>query len=205
MVCRPKEIINPPIDSAATLDLGVFNLKNMENTCKKCGETKDVSLFVKNKKCLKGVTNLCLNCVNNKPKNLNYLKEYKRKYYLENKNKIKEKSKIYYLENSESIKKNVENYTKENIEKIAISRRNSYYKNRDERLEKRKKWYEENKEYSKDKIRKRNKINIDKLNCVYIKKRLKDKGFTKEQITPELIEVQKIIIKTKRLCKTSQI
>jgi hypothetical protein len=47
-----------------------------------------------------------------------------------------------------------------------------------------------------------------KLNLIpsYLKAKLKQKGFTNEQITnnPELIEVQKLIIKTKRLCKTSQ-
>jgi hypothetical protein len=40
----------------------------------------------------------------------------------------------------------------------------------------------------------------------YLKAKLKQKGFTNEQIknNPEILEVQKLIIKTKRLCKTSQ-
>jgi len=46
---------------------------------------------------------------------------------------------------------------------------------------------------------------IKVLGNSYLNKCLTQKGFTKEQITPELIEVQRIIIKTKRLCKTSKI
>ena len=40
----------------------------------------------------------------------------------------------------------------------------------------------------------------------YLKSKLKQKGFTNEQIknNPELLEIQKILIKTIRLCKTSQ-
>jgi hypothetical protein len=47
---------------------------------------------------------------------------------------------------------------------------------------------------------KQQKIN---LNFSYVKKALKKKGFTNQDITniPELIEVQKEIIKIKRLCK----
>jgi len=41
------------------------------------------------------------------------------------------------------------------------------------------------------------------LNFSYVKARLKKRGFTNEQILmhPELIETQKIILQTKRLCK----
>jgi hypothetical protein len=40
----------------------------------------------------------------------------------------------------------------------------------------------------------------------YIKQQLRSKGFTKQQIidNPEIIEVQRLMIKTKRLCKTLQ-
>ena len=40
----------------------------------------------------------------------------------------------------------------------------------------------------------------------YIKQQLRSRGFTKQQIidNPEIIEVQRLMIKTKRLCKTSQ-
>ena len=45
---------------------------------------------------------------------------------------------------------------------------------------------------------------VEKLSQFYVRARLREIGFTKEQIeqTPELLEVIKIIIKTKRLCKS---
>ena len=49
------------------------------------------------------------------------------------------------------------------------------------------------------------KNNTIELKNTYIKAKLKAKGFLNQQITPELIEVQRIISKTKRLCKTSKI
>ncbi len=54
--------------------------------------------------------------------------------------------------------------------------------------------------------KKRHKKYIENLNNWYLKEKLKKKGFTIEQINnnPELLEVQKLIIKTKRLCKTLQ-
>ena len=53
--------------------------------------------------------------------------------------------------------------------------------------------------------KKREQFRRDEITDRYAKKILREKrGFKKEQITPELIEVQRLIIKTKRLCKTLQ-
>jgi hypothetical protein len=49
------------------------------------------------------------------------------------------------------------------------------------------------------------KKSIASLSETYIKKQLKKEGYTDGQMKqyPELIEIKRIIIKTKRLCKTS--
>jgi len=63
-----------------------------------------------------------------------------------------------------------------------------------------KKWHLNNPE----KLKETKKNYTNELGKGYLNSQLRSKGFKKEQITPELLEVQKIIIKTKRLCKTSQ-
>jgi len=73
-----------------------------------------------------------------------------------------------------------------------------------------KKWREKTNYFSSEKYKKRKKayrakkqvIDRTELNRHYVYVQLYNKGFTNEQITDELIELQKIIIKTKRLCKT---
>ena len=100
-------------------------------------------------------------------------------------------------------------------------RRNIVMKSRNKRVEKHRengrRYYSENKEkykqWVKDNPDKRKNIAnshakkmIDTLGNSYVKKLAKRIGFTKEQLNenPEITETIKIIIKTKRLCKTSQ-
>ena len=141
----------------------------MKNTCKKCGETKDISLFPKHKKCVKGVRNECKKCTNliavflskSRPrKNTAERKEWRKEYYLKNKSAL--------------------------INKAFA-------------------WAESNKEKRLECQKKVNNRASETLADRYVKKALREKGFKTNQITPELIEVQRLIIKTKRLCKTSQI
>jgi len=141
----------------------------MENTCIKCNEKKDVSLFVKDKRLKIGFQNKCKICSSLDAKkwhelNKDYKKEYQHKYRKDN-----------YKSVCLSVKERVNFYNKNNPIK-----------------------YLEN-------YNKANSTRIIKITNSYIINILNRKGFTKEQITPELIEVQRIIIKTKRLCKTSKI
>jgi DNA-directed RNA polymerase subunit RPC12/RpoP len=54
--------------------------------------------------------------------------------------------------------------------------------------------------YKISKISKRNKIKD--LHPTYVNFLLKDKGFAKEEINPILYDIQLLMVKTKRLCKT---
>jgi hypothetical protein len=147
----------------------------MENTCIKCNETKDISLFVKNKKCKNGVAKTCNKCNN------------KRVVFLRANSKEKKNSEKLYREKTKSkAKEYADKYYKTNTLK-AIERVNNFLI--------------KNPNYAKESSKK----TVNTATDCYIKVKLKSKGFSKEQITPELIEVQRIIIKTKRLCKTSKI
>ena len=76
----------------------------------------------------------------------------------------------------------------------------------EKRKEYTKKYYQENKEKTKEYAIKKSKQNIILLKPTYIKKRLKDKGFYKEDIesNPMLIELQRAIIINKRLTKNNK-
>jgi len=56
---------------------------------------------------------------------------------------------------------------------------------------------------NKEKREERNRYNVDNLTNCYVKSIALNKGYTKDMIRrePEILEIIKIIIKTKRLCK----
>ena len=96
--------------------------------------------------------------------------EYMRKYYAANKEKTK----------AHSVKWNAEN-----PEKIKASNAKHFAKK-----------YAENPE----KFKARSTRSVADLKESYIKSKLRKQGFKNEQITPELIELKRITLKTKRLC-----
>ena len=97
--------------------------------------------------------------------------EYMREYYTENKEKIK----------ARSVKWNAEN-----PEKFKASNAKCYAKK-----------YAENPE----KFKARSTRSVADLKESYIKCKLRKQGFKNEQITPELIELKRITLKTTRLCR----
>jgi len=107
-----------------------------------------------------------------------------KKWAKQNKDKLKEKNKIYREKNKEKIK------AKRNL-KIWESQTKIYYK----------KYREKNKINILKSSRKYTKKLVDNLDEKYCKYLLKEQGFTTEQIeqNQELIEVKRLIIKTKRL------
>jgi hypothetical protein len=82
-------------------------------------------------------------------------------------------------------------------EKRREANREYYKKTREKQKERVKEWRGKNPEKVKDYGRSIGHKVID----IYVKTNLIAKGFPKETITPELIEVQRLIIKTKRLTK----
>jgi len=98
--------------------------------------------------------------------------EYIKKYYQENK--------INSPENKIKIAQERKKYRLENKKKIDKYRKKY-------RLENKKAASKYQKKY------------VEKLNIPYLKSLLKQQGFSSEQLTPEIIELKLILIKTKRL------
>lgn len=94
----------------------------------------------------------------------------------------------------------------ENKEKVIASQRKSRLKNIEHHRERGREYYKNNKDKRLQYGLPRQKLQIEQLSDWYIKRKLIRSGFTKEHINEnkELIEVKRLIIKTKRLCKTSQ-
>lgn len=88
-------------------------------------------------------------------------------------------NKSYREKNIDKIKQQSKEYSILNIEKIRLKEKNR----------------------NKDTVREREKRYVNEANDLYIKKRLKSQGFPKESITPELIELKRITLKTTRLCR----
>jgi len=162
----------------------------MEKKCKKCLELKDVFLFNKNKQNKDGLYTYCIICE----------RILKRIYYLNNKKKILNKAKNYYSLNNNDRLFYAKQYQKNNPDKINKYQR--LYRVKKPKVCKKisEKYYQNNKE----KISQKFILSSQKTDDRYIKIQLNKNGFKKEQITPELIEVKRLIIKTIRLCKTLQ-
>lgn len=109
-------------------------------------------------------------------------REYRKLSYQRNKSRGIAKAKEWRLNNREKIKKWYKLWANNNAEKLR---------------EKKKQWADNNTEKLRELSKKKREILLD----TYVKSRLRRNGFPKEAITPELIEVQRLIIKTKRLTK----
>ena len=108
--------------------------------------------------------------------------EYMRKYRAKNKEKLKAKKAKYRAENAEKIKSYRAKWGAENPEKIKASQAE---------------WFAKNAE--KEKARRAK--SIAELKDGYVEEMLRRQGFKKEQITPELMELKRITLKTTRLCR----
>lgn len=126
-------------------------------------------------------------------------KEWAKQYREKNKLILKEKALIsnakFRLNNPEYSKQSSEKFRKNNPE---------YHKNKNKLDYKKNKEYHAKKSFlynknNKDRINKNANKRTERLADSYVVNKLKQNGFSKESITPELIEVKRIILKTKRL------
>lgn len=179
--------------------------------CSKCLVEKPLSEYYKDKRRMYGITSQCKQCM--------YITS--RKYVINNKEKINKIKKLWAELNSDKIKKARLDWEKKHPDNLKAKAQKYRKKNPDKVKKWRTDWINrkpENKTkvknylklYSKDYGKKNNeKIKAlctyqrDELYYCYINAKLKRQGFKKEDITPELIEVKRLLIKIKRLCKTS--
>jgi len=153
-------------------------------TCTKCGEEKPLSEFSRNRNRLRGDCKECRAA-------------YHRKYAKENREKKRAADKKYRLNNKEKISKKAHEYHKKNKEKRNTYALDRYYADHDKNKQRSLIWQRENREHYNE----RKSLAVKNLSTGYCTDILKQKGFPKEQITPELIEAQRALIKLKRAIK----
>ena len=171
--------------------------------CNCCRIEKNIDLFKNRKDSIDGKRNECKMCSAEKNKiwkkqNPEIVKKNNKIYRQKHREQINKRAVIYYhkpyakiwkKKNPEKAKEIVNRWKKKNIDKV-------------------RKWDIDWKSKNPDKVKKtRHKHTANSINNAdkeYITRQLTKKGFLKNDITEELINVQQIIIKTKRLCKTLQ-
>lgn len=197
-------------------------------TCKKCGVSKIWGEMVKDNRSEIKIRRKCKDCKNQEQRSAIEIKgkdaqrEYYREWSAKNRGYQKKYQKQYWAKRGISSAEYQRQYWAENREKLSKGQRAWRKSNPKSRAETNKRYLgshpEKNAEFIK---RKREKEKIDrvanpekyrgyraklreKLSTGYVKDRLRRNGFTLKQIeqNPELINIQRIIIQTKRLCKT---
>ena len=152
--------------------------------CKKCGEEKNIDEFSTDKRNKNGLSCKCKTCY----------KEYRDthfKKYQKNKEKATTYNKIYYQLNKEKIINAVREWEKLNP--------NIKYK--EAKAKASRKYYNNNIDLVKEKSKNRHKKAKEQCKDFYIKRLLKEDGFSSELINPELIIIKRDIIKIKRVIK----
>ncbi len=190
-------------------------METTHKTCSKCKEKKEISFFCKNKRNKDGLNGVCRDCkhkekVRWRKENPEKLKEEKKRYRLKNPEKFREMSRNYMKNNLDKISERIKNKYLNNPELIEIDKikaKNYRIFNKQRLSELRVKYLIHNKERLNANNRVRSKKYRETLKNSYVKSTLTSRGFNLSQISKEaikeLIEVQTIILKTKRLCKTS--
>lgn len=107
-----------------------------QKTCKKCGETKGLSLFYKDKNLRDGHMNLCKDCQ----------KSYQKRIYQEKRTEKLEYQKKYAKKNADKIREYHKKWCQENAERKREVQKKYYLENREQHRERQKKWNEANRE-----------------------------------------------------------
>lgn len=187
-----------PTDKKGVADAG-------SKICTKCKLIKSVSEYCVNNQLKSGLNSSCKECQSNAFKkyrnsNKKKLKEYNDKWREENKKLHSEMAKLWKSKNPEKIK---EYNSKESVkEKKRFYARRYRDKNLKKCKEKLSFWRLNNKEH----IMNYGKNKCKNLENSYIISNMVRDGFKSSFLksNPKLIETKKLIIKTKRLCRTSQ-
>ena len=126
----------------------------MSKTCAKCGETKPLDNFHRDKNGAGGRRSDCKECV----------REYKRRYHEENRDKVRERKRRYREENRDKVRESERRYREENRDKVRESKRRYYEENRDKNLEYARRYCEENRDKRLEHARRYYEENRDILN-----------------------------------------
>jgi len=111
----------------------------MIKTCTKCGETKELSLFYKDKNLRDGHMNLCKDCQ----------KSYQKRIYQEKRAEKLEYQKKYAKKNADKIREYHKKWCQENAERKREAHKKYYQENKGRYREWHKKWKEENRDLAR--------------------------------------------------------
>ena len=126
----------------------------MSKTCTKCGETKPLDDFHRDKTRAGGRYPHCKECV----------REYNRRHYEENRDKRLEYNRRYHEENRDKVLESQRRYYEENRDKERERNRRRYEENRDNERERNRRYREENRDKMLDYKRRYYEENRDILN-----------------------------------------
>lgn len=160
--------------------------------CSKCKELKDIRQFRKHQGFPMGVNSSCSLCdgISNK------------RYYQNNREKCLKKKHQYHSDHRENIHKAKRQYYLSNSEHISKKAREYELKHPDKRIEWRRRYVNSHSELIKERGRRYISRIVHQLEDSYIKGILFNfYGIPREQITDELIELEKFRIKNKREIK----
>ena len=159
-------------------------MDNITRICRKCGQEKPLSEFVRDKTSASGYRHTCKQCD----------RERRRKWDAENAEKRRERKRKWYAENPEKMREWSRKRYAENPEKVRERNRKRYAENPEKMREYYRKWREENPEKIREYDRKRR----EELHDSYLMDRLKK---THLPITPETIDYKRIQLKLYREIK----
>ena len=130
--------------------------------CTKCGETKELTEFHKEKRGKHGRKACCKVCIKQyQQANREKVAEYKKQYYQENRKKIEKRQKQYRQENREKIAERGKQYYQENREQITEQQKQYYQANREKIAKKQKQYQQANPEKLKARNQKRRALKRD--------------------------------------------
>lgn len=162
-------------------------MDDITRVCRKCGQEKPLSEFVKDKTRELGYSYTCKHCK----------REHACKYRADNHEKVLERTRKWRVDNPEKVREYVRKYRADNHEKI-LEHGRKYYAENSERYKKySRKWHAANRE----KVREMRRYKREILSDGYLRRQLKQRNLP---VTPETIDYKRIQLKLYREIKNQQ-
>lgn len=162
-------------------------MDDITRVCRKCGQEKPLSEFVKDETRELGYSYTCKHCK----------REHACKYRADNHEKILERTRKWRVDNPEKVREYDRKYRADNHEKILEYGRKHYAENSERYKKYSRKWHAANPE----KVREIRRYKREILSDGYLKRQLKQRNLP---VTPETIDYKRIQLKLYREIKNQQ-
>lgn len=162
-------------------------MDDITRVCRKCGQEKPLSEFVKDKTRELGYSYTCKHCK----------REHACKYRADNHEKVLERTRKWRVDNPEKVREYDRKYRADNHEKILEYGRKYYAENSERYKKYSRKWYAANPE----KVREIRRYKREILSDGYLRRQLKQRNLP---VTPETIDYKRIQLKLYREIKNQQ-